>query len=341
MKKLLAFFTVLFLGVLGLGAGSAFYIYKQWQEPSPLKEPVLLEIPKGYGAAQIGKLLQKNGVIESARSFKWWCKFHSGKANFKTGWYNIPAGQSIEQIAAILSSSKTATVKVTIPEGRASWEIAEIFASSQLKLDSAKLDSLMHCKTFTDSLGVKAKDLEGYMFPSTYDFSYGTNEQSAIKFLVRENLKLRDELQALNSPIWNELGSWHKILTLASVVEEETGLPQERSHIAGVFLNRLRMGMSLGADPTVRFIFRNLTGPIYKSQLASDNPYNTRRFAGLMPGPISNPGRLAIEAVLFPMQTEDLYFVAKDDGSREHYFSKTLAKHNHYIGVATKNRGER
>jgi UPF0755 protein len=340
MKKLLAFFIVLFFGVLGLGAGSAFYIYKQWQQPSPLKEPVLLEIPKGYGAAQVGRLLQKSGIIESTRSFKWWCAFHPGKANFKTGWYAIPVGQNIEQIVALLSSGRTATIRVTIPEGRATWEIAGILANSLLKLDSIKLDSLMHSKIFADSLGVQAKDLEGYLLPNTYDFPYGTNEQGALRFLVRENLKLRDELQAKNSPVWNELGSWHRILTMASVVEEETGLPQERPRIAGVFLNRLRIGMPLGADPTVRFIFRNLTGPIYKSQLASDNPYNTRKFTGLMPGPISNPGRLAIEAVLFPMQTEDLYFVAKDDGSKEHFFGKNLSEHNAYKGVAAKNRGE-
>jgi len=340
MKKFLALCTVLLFAVTGLAIGSAFYIYKQWQKTSPLEEPILLEIPKGYGAAQISRLLQKSGVVESARSFKWWCSFHPGKANFKTGWYKIPTGQSIEQIAELLSSGKTATIKVTIPEGRATWEIAGILANSPLKLDSAKLDSLMHSKTLADSLGVKAKDLEGYLLPSTYNFPYGTDERSAIKILVRENLKLCDELQAKNSPVWKELGGWHGVLTMASVVEEETGLSQERSRIAGVFLNRFRIGMPLGADPTVRFIFRNLTGPIYKSQLASNNPYNTRKFAGLMPGPISNPGRLAIEAVLFPMQTEDLYFVAKDNGSREHFFSKTLVGHNAYKDVAAKNRGE-
>jgi len=341
MKKLLAVCTVLLLGLLGLAAGSAYHIYNQWQQPSPLKEPILLEIPKGYSATQIGNLLLKNSVIESASSFKWWCRFHSGKTNFKTGWYEIPVGQSIEQIANILNSGKTASIKVTIPEGKVSWEIAEILASSPLKLDSAKLDNLMHNQAFTDSLGVKSKDLEGYLLPNTYNFPYGTNEQGAIKILVRENLKLRDELQARDSPIWKELGSWHKILTLASVVEKETGLPKERSHVAGVFLNRLRRGIPLGACPTVRFIFRNPPGPIYKSQIESDSPYNTRKYKGLMPGPISNPGRLAIEAVLFPMQTEDIFFVSRDDGSHEHYFSKTLAEHNYYIGVAAKNRGER
>jgi len=341
MQKILTVLVVLLFAVLGFAAGSAYYIYKQWQRPSPLAEPVLVEIPKGYGAKQVGLLLQKNGVIESARSFQWWCRLNFGKASFKTGWYKIPTGQSISQIVELLSSGKTATIRVTIPEGRATWEVAGILANSQLKLDSAKLDSLMHNSVFADSLGVQAKDLEGYLLPDTYEFPYGTSERSAIRILVRANLKLRDELQAQNSPVWKELGNWHRILTMASVVEEETGLPQERYLVAGVFMNRFRIGMPLGADPTVRFIFRNLTGPIYKSQLASDNPYNTRKFAGLMPGPISNPGRLAIEAVLSPNKTEYLYFVAKDDGSREHFFGKTLVEHNNYKDIAAKNRGER
>jgi UPF0755 protein len=140
--------------------------------------------------------------------------------------------------------------------------------------------------------------------------------------------------------IWNKLGGWHQVLTLASVVEEETGNPKERPLIAGVFHNRLRLDMPLGADPTVRFIFKNLTGPIYKSQLNSDNPYNTRKFKGLMPGPISNPGRHAIEATLRPDTTKMLYFVAKDDGSGEHFFSKSLEEHNRYKNIAAQNRAK-
>ena len=339
MKKILAIFTLLLFALVGLGVGTAYYVYKQWQKPSPLAEPIMLEIPKGYGATQVGKLLQQNGIIESARSFKWWCAVHSNKVNFKAGWYNVLPGQSIEQIVELLSSGKTQK-KVTIPEGKATWEIAGILANSYLGLDSAKLDSLMHSKDFADSLGLEAKDLEGYLFPNTYEFHYGSNEQSVLGTLVHENLKIRDELQAKQSPVWDELGSWHRILTMASVVEKEAAVPHERTHIAGVFMNRFRIGMPLGADPTVRFIFRNMTGPIYRSQLESDSPYNTRKFLGLMPGPIANPGRAAIEATLFPMATADLYFVAKDDGSREHFFSKTLDEHSSYKYTAKKNRGK-
>jgi UPF0755 protein len=340
MKKILALFTLLLFALVGLGVGTAYYMYKQWQRPSPLAEPILLEIPKGYGATHVGKLLQQNGVIESARSFKWWCSVYSSKVHFKAGWYNIPTGQSIEQIVELLSSGKTVR-GATIPEGKATWEVAGILAKHiHLKLDSAKLDSLMHSKDFAEELGIKASSLEGYLFPDTYDFPYGSDEQSVLKVLVRENLKLRDELQAKNSPIWDELGDWHRILTMASVVEKEAAVPHERVHIAGVFINRLRTRMPLGADPTVRFIFRNMTGPIYKSQLASDSPYNTRKFLGLMPGPIANPGRAAIEATLFPLATEDLYFVAKNDGSREHFFSQNLDDHISYKGTAKRNRGK-
>jgi UPF0755 protein len=338
MKKLLAFFTALLFAIVGLGVGTAYYAYNQWQRLSPLAEPMLLEVPKGYGAAQVGKLLQQNGIIESSRSFKWWCSLHSSKVHFKAGWYNVPARQSIEQIVELLSSGKTVK-RATIPEGKATWEVAGILARSHL-LDSARLDSLMHSEDFAEELGINAKSLEGYLFPNTYEFPYGSNEQSVLKILVQENLKLRDELQAKNSPVLDELGDWHRMLTMASVVEKEAAVQRELTHIAGVFMNRFRIGMPLGADPTVRFIFRNMTGPIYKSQLASDSPYNTRKFAGLMPGPIANPGRAAIEATLFPLETKDLYFVAKDDGSKEHFFSKTLSAHNSYKGTAAKNRGE-
>ena len=159
--------------------------------------------------------------------------------------------------------------------------------------------------------------------------------------MVGANLRLRDELKAQpGESMWNTLGNWHRVLTLASVVEEETGKTDERPLISGVFHNHLRKGMPLGADPTVRFIFKNLNNHIYKSQLNSDSPYNTRKFKGLMPGPISNPGRKAIEAALHPAETKALYFVAKDNGSGEHFFSSTLSDHNKFKDIAAKNRGE-
>ena len=230
--------------------------------------------------------------------------------------------------------------RITIPEGRASWEIPAYLQKAYPDLSADRWNKLVQDPKFARSLGIEANSLEGYLLPDTYPFPIDADEETILKQMVAANLKVRDEMQKKPGSMWNTLGSWHKVLTLASVVEEETGIPEERPLIAGVFHNRLRIGMPLGADPTVRFIFKNLTGPIYKSQLNSDSPYNTRKFKGLMPGPISNPGRKAIEAALFPAKTEALYFVAKDDGSMTHFFSKNLSDHNRYKDVAAKNRGE-
>lgn len=337
MKKLIL--LVLF-AIAGLTVGSAVYMYRQWNQPTLHTTPILLEIPKGAHSAQIGRLLQKHHVIANATSFHLWCRIHGLGPQLKAGWYEIPTGSSISELAQLFTSGKTATVKVTIPEGRATWEIFSIVKNAFPHLDSARWDSLTHSPQHASRLGVQSPSLEGYLLPETYAFAYGSTESEIIHQMVRANLALKAEFEGKSGSAWGILGSWHRVLTLASVVEEETGKPDERPRIAGVFHNRLRMGMPLGADPTVRFIFRNLTGPIYKSQLASDNPYNTRKFAGLMPGPISNPGRKAIEAALWPMSTKDLYFVAKDDGSGEHFFSTTLSQHNSYKGVAASNRGE-
>ena len=262
------------------------------------------------------------------------------KPNLKAGWYEIPPRQTLEQIFALLASGKNAVRKVTIPEGRASWEIPAYLKKAFPDLNEDRWNKLVQDPKFAQSLGVDANSLEGYLLPDTYPFAIDADEETIIRQMVTANLKVRDEMKNKPGSKWATLGNWHKVLTLASVVEEETGKPDERFLIAGVFHNRLEIGMPLGADPTVRFIFRNLTGPIYKSQLNSDSPYNTRKFKGLMPGPISNPGRKAIEAALFPADTKALYFVAKDDGSGTHFFSSTLSDHNKFKDVAAKNRGE-
>lgn len=334
MKKIV--FSLILLCLLGF---LAFQIVKsRIFEPSEVAVSTAFLVPAGSSPTKIGQKLESEGLISNKTLFSWWCRFQ--KSALKTGWYDIPPRSSIADIEKILSAGKTATRKVTIPEGRASWEMPAYFRKAFPDFDSTRWEDIVHDSEFAHSLGIEANSLEGYLLPDTYPFEIGATEKDMAAQMVKANLKLRSKFEAAKSPIWQELGSWHKVLTLASVVEEETGKPDERPLIAGVFLNRLRIGMPLGADPTVRFIYRNLTGPIYKSQLQSNSPYNTRRFPGLMPGPISNPGRKAIDAVLNPEKTDALYFVAKDDGSGTHFFSKTLSQHNSYKSVAAKNRGE-
>lgn len=300
--------------------------------------PVALEIPKGSSPTKVFQILQKNGVWTDEFAFSLWCRMH--KPSLKAGWYEVPAHQTLEELAHLFESGKSSVCKVTIPEGRASWEMPSYLRKCFANLDSSRWEALVHDPQFAHSLGIEGNSLEGYLLPDTHPFAINATEEDILKQMVAANMKLKEKYEGAPNSMWQTLGNWHRVLTLASVVEEETGKPDERPLIAGVFHNRLRINMPLGADPTVRFIFRNLTGPIYKSQLNSDNPYNTRKFTGLMPGPISNPGRKAIEAALFPDKTEALYFVAKDDGSGTHFFSKTLAEHNKYKDVAAKNRAK-
>ena len=316
MKKIL---LILALILALLGTFLALNLKSRMGEQAKNTQTVLLEIPKGSSPAKVFQVLKQNGVWTDDLAFRLTVKRLN--PNLKAGWFEIPAGLSLPQVLSIIESGKVAVRRVTIPEGD-------------------RWNKLVQDPKFARSLGIEANSLEGYLLPDTYPFPIDADEETILKQMVAANLKVRDEMQKKPGSMWNTLGSWHKVLTLASVVEEETGIPEERPLIAGVFHNRLRIGMPLGADPTVRFIFKNLTGPIYKSQLNSDSPYNTRKFKGLMPGPISNPGRKAIEAALFPAKTEALYFVAKDDGSMTHFFSKNLSDHNRYKDVAAKNRGE-
>ncbi len=335
MKKIFTIF-VIFLVILAVFA--VFQGKKRLNAVSSNQETVLLEIPKGSSAAKVSQILQEKGVWKDGLAFK--VRNKMDKPSLKAGWYEIPPQQTLEQIFALLASGKNAVRRVTIPEGRASWEIPAYLKKAFPDLNEDRWNKLSQDPKFAQSLGVDASSLEGYLLPDTYPFPIDADEETILKQMVAANMKVRDEMKDKAGSKWAVLGNWHKVLTLASVVEEETGKEDERPLIAGVFHNRLEIGMPLGADPTVRFIFRNLTGPIYKSQLNSDSPYNTRKFKGLMPGPISNPGRKAIEAALFPANTKALYFVAKDDGSGTHFFSSTLSDHNKYKDVAAKNRGE-
>ncbi|MBR4559033.1 MAG: endolytic transglycosylase MltG [Fibrobacter sp.] len=335
MKKILLV-LVLILALLGTILG--LNIKSRLSSQAQNTQTVLLEIPKGSSPGKVFQILKQNGIWTDDLAFRLTVKKMA--PNLKAGWFEIPGGLTLPQVLSIIEGGKVAVRRVTIPEGRASWEIPDYLKKSFPELSEEKWNKLVQDPKFAHSLGVDANSLEGYLLPDTYPFPIDADEETILKQMVAANLKLRDEMEKKPGSMWNTLGNWHKVLTLASVVEEETGIPEERPLIAGVFHNRLRIGMPLGADPTVRFIFKNLTGPIYKSQLNSDSPYNTRKFKGLMPGPISNPGRKAIEAALYPAETKALYFVAKDDGSMTHFFSSNLADHNKYKDVAAKNRGE-
>lgn len=341
MKKIvISLFSVILIASITIAIGGKLWLDKQFKTPNNLKEEVLFDIPKGVSAKKIASILLEKNIIKSSDMFYIYCRLNNVSNKLKSGLFLIPPNLNIIETVKFLIIGKEATKKITIPEGRASWEIYSILSKHYKGIDSLTWENLIHNKKYVNSLGLKKiPNLEGYLLADTYQFPYIATEKKLIEIMVSSTQNVISEYSNSKSEVLKKYG-WHGVLTLASIVEEETGIPQERPRIAGVFYNRLKQGISLGADPTVRFIYRSLTGPIYQSQLDSNNPYNTRKFTGLPPGPISNPGKKAIEAALNPMKSNDLFFVAKDDGSKTHFFCPSMKCHNKYKDIAARNRGE-
>jgi len=219
-----------------------------------------------------------------------------------------------------------ALISVTLPEGLQSRQQAHILARV-IGIDSARFVTLVHDESFTHSLGIASRNLEGYLFPETYGFYWQPDERDVVMRLVHQFQSFYDDsLQARA----RDLGwTMNQVMTMASIVEGEAVLAEERPIISGVYQNRLRKGMKLEADPTIRFALENGPRRILYSDLHVDNPYNTYRNRGLPPGPINNPGRASILAALYPLQHSYLFFVANGKGG--HWFSSTYAEHQRFV----------
>jgi UPF0755 protein len=215
---------------------------------------------------------------------------------------------------------------VTLPEGLTARQQAHIL-NRAIGIDSARFVALARDESFTHSLGISSHSLEGYLFPETYSFYWQPEEEDVITRLVRQFQGFYgDSLEARASSFgWTT----NQVMTLASIVEGEAVLGEERPIISGVYHNRLRKGMKLEADPTVRYLIEDAPRRILHSDLQMDNPYNTYRVKGLPPGPVNSPGKAAIAAALFPAQHNYLFFVSNGRGG--HWFTSTYAEHMRYV----------
>jgi UPF0755 protein len=254
--------------------------------------------------------------------------------SFKAGQYSISSGMTMVNTLDLLTSGKSITTKVTIPEGRNLFQIGEILERKGITKAS---DFIKYAKdkTFVQKLGIPSHRAEGYLYPDTYSFQENTPAPMVIKTMVslfKRKMKTVDFSQSkLNK---------HEIVILASVVEKETGAKFERPAIAGVFHNRLKKRMRLQSDPTTIYgIYETYNGNLRKKHLLQKTPYNTYKISGLPVGPISNPGLESIKAVLSPDNHNYLYFVSKNDGT--HIFSKTYADHRRAVNKWQKNRKNR
>ena len=299
-------------------AGIAFYFGKSaFEGPGPSTTTQIVLIKPNTGVREIASILESEGLISDARIFMIGLRVHGADSKLKAGEYEIKAGASMQDIMELLESGKSVLYSLTIPEG---LTVAQVFERI------AKTEELA---------GELPEELppEGSLAADTLRFTRGLSRKEVVE-------RLKAQQEELVQSIWQRrsedlpIEDINAFLTLASIVEKETGRSDERSRVAAVFLNRLKRGMRLQSDPTVIYgIFggqgKPAERPIYRSDLDKMTPYNTYLVKGLPPTPIANPGRAALEAVANPSRTEELYFVA--DGNGGHVFASSLDEHNENV----------
>ncbi len=315
MKRLI--YILSGLGLVGglVAAGIGFWAYAGYTRPGPLERDSVLIIERGSGASAIARELARAAVIDNPLTLRLGVRLFSDPVPMKAGEYLFPAGVSAMNAVRILQAGKTVMRRVTIAEGLSSAEVSAL---------------LRRTEGLTGRLIPPPP--EGSLLPETYHFSFGDTRQDMIARMNAAQARLLSELWSTRDeglPIKTP----RQALILASIVEKETGKKGERARVAAVFLNRIRKKMRLQSDPTVVYgltlgqepLGRSLT----RTDLKSETPYNTYVIRGLPPTPIANPGRDAIRAVLFPVTSDDLYFVA--DGTGGHVFARTLDQHNRNV----------
>lgn len=318
MKSFLGFIVLCGTILVTLFVGIFIFGYIAWSGPGPLKESRNIVIERGSGVSGIASVLSEAGIINRPLVFKVAVQLSGDQGSLKAGEYEFPPFVSMRTILDKLAKGDVVQRRVTIPEGRTSWQIIQIINAAEGMTGT-----------------IREIPEEGSLLPETYSFTRDADRNTMV-------VDMRKAMESAIAELWPARDSGlpfdtvDQAMTLASIVEKETGVASERSHIAGVFINRLKRGMPLQSDPTVIYAMtRGIVkdegrGPLGRRLLRKDleeteSPYNTYKYLGLPPGPIANPGRAAIEAVLHPEQSNDLYFVA--DGKGGHVFAATLAEH--------------
>lgn len=324
IKKLLYIFLALFLAGICVVGGLYLHLRSWAERPmAAVGEDKLFTVSPGQRLKQTAKALEQEGLVSDALRFTIVARLDKQARLIKAGEYFFSTALTPREILKQMVEGRVHLYRLTIPEG---YNLAQIAATvSAAGLASAKdfLDAARDPAT-AKRLDITADNLEGYLYPDTYYFPRGLDSTTIIATMVKQ-------LEAAFKPSWRErakeLGmTVHEVVTLASIIEKETGAPDERPLISSVFHNRLKKGMRLETDPTVIYGIAEFDGNLKRSHLTTYTPYNTYRIKGLPPGPIASPGFLALEAALYPAQSNFLYFVSRKDGT--HQFSATFRDHN-------------
>jgi len=333
--KRLALLTLALLSVLAGIAGWAV------THPATSGASTMWRLKPGENIRVVARRLVEERRIPSwgATAFRVVARLRGLDRRMRPGFFDLRDTMSVWDAVGILSGPSRPGLRATLPEGRTCQDLSGILQRAMVVPDSAAFLAMCKDTALARKLGIPGgTGLEGYLFPDTYLFDGTETPQDVVRIMYKRHAQVLAEVGDSSSPVVKAYG-WHGAVTLASIVEREAAVRTEAPKIAGVFWQRLQQGIPLGADPTVRYALGKFTGSLTKSDLALDSKYNTRLYAGLTPGPIANPGRDALKAAFHP-DTEGgwLYFVAKDDGSREHFFARDLNQHVKFKNIAAHNR---
>ena len=322
--KRIALVVVLFLFAAVVCLGGWFVQYALQTAGGTRETTTTVIIPKGSTVKEINRILASADLVTEDIRFLVVARYLGLAAKLQAGEFALHHGQTPAEILQELAIAKPIQHAVTIPEGRTIVDIAEIFAAGGWG-DREEFIQLAEDPDFLKSLGLETrKNLEGYLYPDTYYLTRkGQTAADLLRMQVRHFFAVWNDIKP-TTPTPNTLSSYD-ILILASMVEKETGKATERPIIAGVFHNRLQKGMRLQSDPTVMYGIADFSGKLSRKDLQTPSPYNTYTLKRLPAGPICNPGKDALQAVLQPAEGKFLYFVSKNDGS--HKFSKSLGEH--------------
>ena len=285
------------------------------------KTEIVVEVPQGLGISAIAKLLEEKKVTDSASLFVIAARLSNQAGSLKAGEYSLSPHFTNRRILEALTRGKVRLHQLIIPEGFNLKQIkARLAASGVINMTGA--DNLFTDPEFIAALGIRAPSLEGFLFPDTYLLPKGVKARQVLTIMVKRfTAKWNKLAQKGNASGLSRL----QVVTLASIIEKEARLPEERKLISSVYHNRLKKGMRLQADPTVIYGIPDFKGTLTKKDLEYPSPFNTYLHRGLPPGPICSPGQASLAAALEPAKTKSIYFVAKGDGS--HYFSSNYREH--------------
>lgn len=324
MKVFSATLTTILVSVLLLFSFLAAHIYSA--TPAKTVEPQAVHVEQGDSLSTVVRKLRERHVIVNDRLFLIWARLMGAEKKIHWGFYRfdtpLPGWQVLDRIV----TGKGTLISVTIPEGLTVRETADLLAKKGL-VDREKFLADTENPDLLASVNLRDTSIEGYLFPSTYYLAPGTSERAIIIMMAEQFRKVfRPLLENFDE---NTRLTAHEIVTLASIIEKETGVEAERPLVSAVFHNRLKLGMPLQSDPTVIYGIKDFNGNLTRKDLQELTPYNTYRIAALPPGPISNPGLASLKAALYPSDNQALYFVSKNDGT--HQFSDDLRTHEQAV----------